>query len=296
MSETTIEKAIAYAAEERVVYQASFAVIALIIYEHLITLDSEIKSMWRTQWSWSRCIFLFNRCKIINYLGYIIGVCQIITIALFSALRTYAFCSANIAIPSLVFALNLLPLATDLVRAMFQPSRKLTGIEISDHMTLSSRVSVILADTIVLVVTWLKTLRPGLAALRTDGAMRLVTLVLRDGTIYFIAMLAMNVAMIVLTEVPTTKLNDPISLFITSLTPILISRFLLNLRRADEASMATDPSISEGIYSTWRVSDSKILGDLGQPLDYESEAQDKADEPEPETGACAIETVQTDIA
>ena len=48
-------------------------------------------------------------------------------------------------------------------------------------VTVVSRVAVILGDILVLILIWMKTLRAGIQALRSDGPMRLVTLVCRDG-------------------------------------------------------------------------------------------------------------------
>ncbi|EKM50314.1 uncharacterized protein PHACADRAFT_201154 [Phanerochaete carnosa HHB-10118-sp] len=83
----------------------------------------------------------------------------------------------------------------------------------------TTRSSLILADAIVLVLTWIKTFRHWRNARRLKMKASLTTCLLRDGTTYFIALLALNISQLLTYNIP-----DP--------PPILINRFIINLRTA----------------------------------------------------------------
>ncbi|KAF7789250.1 hypothetical protein EIP86_000191 [Pleurotus ostreatoroseus] len=64
---TIIAELVAYLQEEQVVNRATYATVALVVYEHLITLRREIEMMWGTKWSMSRCLFMANRYILLLY-------------------------------------------------------------------------------------------------------------------------------------------------------------------------------------------------------------------------------------
>ncbi|EKM56644.1 uncharacterized protein PHACADRAFT_194236 [Phanerochaete carnosa HHB-10118-sp] len=88
----------------------------------------------------------------------------------------------------------------------------------------------------MLVLTWIKTFGHWKGARRLDITVPLTTCLLRDGTFYFIALLATNIAQLL-----TFDPADPMSALIKTLPLILINRFMINLRAASQET--TDCSV-----------------------------------------------------
>ncbi|KAI9063139.1 hypothetical protein FKP32DRAFT_1572420 [Trametes sanguinea] len=103
-------------------------------------------------------------------------------------------------------------------------------------LLIATRTSAILTDVLVLITTWWQTYSLRRLAVQANMQVSLATLLVRDGTIYFLVLLAMNTFHIAFSL--TGRFTYTIT-FEEPLTTILISRFLLNLR---EASMSTGQS------------------------------------------------------
>ncbi|KAI0375732.1 hypothetical protein BV20DRAFT_1048009 [Pilatotrama ljubarskyi] len=173
----------------------------------------------------------------------------------FSVLRVYAICGHSWRFGLLVALPGLFPLASNITydanypepigclwvsnmphnvynarmlpvpppfRDSYQADRRIVLI--------STRTSVILTDVLVLSITWWRTYGIRKAAVEANIRMSLSTLILRDGTIYFLVLMILNTFHIAFSLTGrftwTITLEEP-------LTTILVSRFLLNLREAD---------------------------------------------------------------
>ncbi|GJE96172.1 hypothetical protein PsYK624_123650 [Phanerochaete sordida] len=88
------------------------------------------------------------------------------------------------------------------------------------------------------------------------------TMLLRDGTIYFFALLTVNVTLIA-TASTTASYISP---FLTNLTPVLIARFMLNLRDLGSPPPSED-SFSRFSAPAFYVPPSMLAGNLGADLD-----------------------------
>ncbi|THG92567.1 hypothetical protein EW026_g8373 [Hermanssonia centrifuga] len=107
-------------------------------------------------------------------------------------------------------------------------------------------------------------------AIRVGVRTPLSALLLRDGTVYFAAFLAMNIAQVLVATMPSLQNVAPVGSIILVLTPILISRFLLNLRQLgepeNEIQSCFDPQFS---VLGFRVPTStSIVGNMGADLDH----------------------------
>ncbi|EKM49496.1 uncharacterized protein PHACADRAFT_214061 [Phanerochaete carnosa HHB-10118-sp] len=125
----------------------------------------------------------------------------------------------------------------------------------------------VVADIIALVVTWTKTFQQWRSAHRVNMHLPITACLLRDGAVYFLLLLTINVTNIA-TILPSWTL--PFSGFIEFIPPILVSRFLLNLRSSTEPGI-TDPSIprlSELSVQFATPNVSNVIGNIGAPLDY----------------------------
>ncbi|PSR97186.1 hypothetical protein PHLCEN_2v4357, partial [Hermanssonia centrifuga] len=139
-----------------------------------------------------------------------------------------------------------------------------SDISAPSRVNFDTSIAISLSDALVLAVTWVKT-----ASNLTEGArigMRtpLSTMLLRDGTIYF------------------------------ALQPILISRFLLNLRQAGSPELEIDSQ--EAFNSRFSVpgfrvpSLASIIGNMGEDLDHGGPAEEVEDESSIEVEEGAAET------
>jgi len=113
---------------------------------------------------------------------------------------------------------------------------------------LTSQACVIIGVTIILVATWIKTWSIRQLLKSTDGTIvSLSELLLRDGTLYFIVSICLNVASLVLDIIPHDIWNMP-SQAAPSVNAILLCRLMLNLRSynqdAGSATAANDGRLS----------------------------------------------------
>ncbi|KAI0698294.1 hypothetical protein C8T65DRAFT_832232 [Cerioporus squamosus] len=115
----------------------------------------------------------------------------------------------------------------------------------SDVGTIISRVPLIVADILLIYITWrASSIQGALADLRRSKRLTLSDVLFRDGTIYFIVLFILNVLHLVLTVTALADVVEGASFvpgFIAPLTAILISRFLLDLQEANQTVVRLDP-------------------------------------------------------
>ncbi|KAI0078676.1 hypothetical protein K474DRAFT_1742944 [Panus rudis PR-1116 ss-1] len=252
---------------------------------------------------------IFSSCKIIEWTSNTLLEISYIIIAVFFALRVYAITMADwrpavivlilgLVLPSAVmyqqsvttyFVLPPGSLLKGSVRSTFhQPapadSKSIVGI--------ISRSILILADLFVIVITLFKTFNVKMHASRAGVSAPLISLLVRDGSLYFLAIMFMNLLDIVLLR---TIGYGAIADMITTISSILISRFILNLREIDlhDGFNANSINRSSGAYANddLRAAEfssihfaysNQLVGNMGASLNAgEDESQDeepKADE------------------
>ncbi|EKM50290.1 uncharacterized protein PHACADRAFT_201128 [Phanerochaete carnosa HHB-10118-sp] len=131
-----------------------------------------------------------------------------------------------------------------------------------------TRGSLILADAIVLILTWIKTFRHWMNARRLTMKTSLTTCLLRDGTVYFVALLALNMTQLLTLNFSDTEMGL-LSTLITTMPPILISRFIINLRTAG-STMSDHPMHMSGQQQGQSAPQFRMpagrLGDMGGTL------------------------------
>ncbi|KAH9829881.1 uncharacterized protein C8Q71DRAFT_392556 [Rhodofomes roseus] len=265
MSSLSADALVEYAKESFTENCCAAAAVALLIYDWAVTLGQEFRYVWRSSFRGYTALFFLNR---INMLGMIVGillglvpwysgeVCKaaVLVLASFqilnffvwavvSSLRVYAISNRNLWLSLLTFALAMVPFATNLYNYVessyfISDFKVLVACEYTQNysdslgmkLLILTRVSVILADGLVLMVTW-RHLRGTLKSSRIGtNRVSLGLLLLRDGTLYFLLLLLLNVAQII-AVLDFGQNFDPIPDFIFPITCIIISRFILNLRR-----------------------------------------------------------------
>ncbi|KAL4248667.1 hypothetical protein ABKN59_006252 [Abortiporus biennis] len=141
-------------------------------------------------------------------------------------------------------------------------------------LTIFTRVFAIFYDALILIMTWMKTadIRRAFGNHRVCTKYSIVMYLLRDGTLYFLCLMTLNVANLIAIKFKAFGGVPAISEVATS---ILITRFMLNLRGV---YLTNDRTSSSGSFHSSKMSDihfaSSVVGNLGAPLVHSSEAAD----------------------
>ncbi|KAI0093015.1 hypothetical protein BDY19DRAFT_989699 [Irpex rosettiformis] len=196
------------------------------------------------------------------YIIDILETTQFFCLASFSALRVYALMGGNILVTGIVFSLNLVPVGTNLF--FFVTST----IVVND--TLGTRISVIIGDFLVLLVTWSKSAKLYHEAGQLRINAPLATLLFRDGTFYFIVLLILNVLQAIDTNIPflfTMNVSTP---FFDVLPAIIVCRFILNLRQVKPAESSWISGSQSGSL--------RFVGNAGESLRFGADEEDAEEE------------------
>lgn len=230
---------------------------------------------WQTQTEESANLICSRASRLSECLGTIIGI----SVALLIALRTYAIWQKNRWVFGVVLILGLsIPALNIYYYTIFKivaAPIPLTGCSafVDDHRFFSIQISTsvinIVYDALVLVLTWVKTvgIRKSLARIGVKTSVPI--LLLRDGTIYFLLLLALNVSNFVISDLLSNNVFTEMRRVITS---ILISRFMINLRGIYTRSGSTASSLHLSESSDIRFANS-VFGNLATPLGLIEEAQ-----------------------
>ncbi|KAH9899782.1 hypothetical protein C8Q73DRAFT_663375 [Cubamyces lactineus] len=211
------------------------AAFALICYEYFITLDREVALIWGRKFTGATVLFILNRyLALFKYPIYIADLVPIPDeswkIALLVALPASVPLATNIYLYSQTYAANYAqPIGCVWLNTV--------PVHVYSSLLIFTRSSVITADVLVLLITWWKTNDIRRLAAQTDVKVSLTSLIVRDGTMYFLVLLYMNTIHIVLSLTGACICIQRFTFTITfeePLTTILVSRFLLNLREVNE--------------------------------------------------------------
>ncbi|OCH86416.1 hypothetical protein OBBRIDRAFT_797216 [Obba rivulosa] len=240
---------------------------ALIVYDHLSTFSDEVEFIWGRKLNSVTLLFYLNRWCIFMWavatlvdswaplvtlqvcIGMTIYVDTIALVLLliwaaFSAIRMYAISVGNIWFTLTVLALNIVPVGTNVFGWYVATwyiidtvpdvgtacaSGKTISNAANIHFAITTRVCTIVADLIVLLMTWNKTYTAYRNARRLNINAPLAEMLLKDGTAYFLILLSLNVIDIAgwtanVFVFGAATLTNPLS-------SIIISHFLLNLRQ-----------------------------------------------------------------
>ncbi|KZT09263.1 uncharacterized protein LAESUDRAFT_722994 [Laetiporus sulphureus 93-53] len=273
------------------------AAATLIFYEHLTTFSDEIDLVWTSKWTTVTVVFMCNRSLLVM-LGatFILNVLPWDTqavISIFSALRVYAI-SIHKWVPTLlVFLLSVAPTGV-MIYILSTTSRTLVGAldglaacvghtpippETQQKLVMTLCICAVLADLVALLVTWASTFQLAREARHNGTRAELVQLLLRDGTLYFVALLTVDILELSVEYSYTDPQSDGtyVSPLRLSFSSILISRFLLNLRRVHNSADSLIPQVDIHLSSIGGLSmasfGSRLIDILGTDLDFEPSAE-----------------------
>jgi len=274
----------------------------LFVYEYAITLSQEVELIWSRRWTGPSALFILNRLGMamqvssfvlyqLNWttpqscesgqVWYDISVIFSSTVwAVFSALRTYALgdrswiLTMSVFIPAMFSPLSILYITTtyDSV-TVYRESESLTmcvvgnnwSATLDDQVEITTRAINIFVDVIIVLVTWRKTYTTTRMAREANTERPLARLLLQDGTIYFVALLLLNIAILAMYLTDTVFVDGPGSLT-TTLEPIIIARFFLDLRKVDgNQNEAARAYTGSSRLSTLHFA-SRVIGNMGGEL------------------------------
>ncbi|KAJ8453855.1 hypothetical protein ONZ51_g13365 [Trametes cubensis] len=100
----------------------------------------------------------------------------------------------------------------------------------------------------------------------------LATVLLRDGVIYFVVLVILNVLHLTFTMLSFVIPFDPssqVTTFTEPVTAVLVSRFLLDLQSTNRKSLRLDPSDSMHFDTSFggTLSFARVVGSIGSPLE-----------------------------
>ncbi|EKM57578.1 uncharacterized protein PHACADRAFT_206475 [Phanerochaete carnosa HHB-10118-sp] len=139
-----------------------------------------------------------------------------------------------------------------------------------------TRIPLIVADLLVLVLTWMKTYRQYREARALNIKSPLTTCLIHDGTVYFFILLALNVAQILSLYV---NFVVALSIFTSTMPQILICRFMMNLRQLNlDKSTTPEVGTSQQLASLHTLTfnndtTTSFMGNMGEPLDYNQDGR-----------------------
>ncbi|EMD39475.1 hypothetical protein CERSUDRAFT_71392 [Gelatoporia subvermispora B] len=294
------------------------AALSLIVYNHVSTITSEFNLMWKRKFNSVTLLFYLNRWFTLmwglvslvyyNFLPWHISVSSCIgfnifrvaivlflftTWAAFASVRIYAVSGGSWWLAFIVFCLSLVPVGTNAFSQFtpisWQVQQTSFGAQCVDppsitlaqdiQIEISTRVCLIASDLLLLFVTWRKTYGIKRQAEEHKIKTPLVTMLLRDGTVYFVseslmivfairALLCLNLVNII-----GQVTNDFVYAggFTLPLSSIIISHFLLKLRSVADGpvqDISTNAHISFGGSQRSAMRFASFVDNMGEPLDY----------------------------
>ncbi|KAI0794601.1 hypothetical protein C8Q74DRAFT_1249696 [Fomes fomentarius] len=275
------------AIENYCVYSAS----ALFIYDYIVTFSDEVRLFWGRRWTGATLLFFLNRYVSLGYYAValislpaphlsciavenateILEVFPYLVWAAFSALRAFAL-SRRYVLSTLVFLLSIVPVAlnltdfyglttTTVTSGVCESADRITPKEIKGF-TIASRGSLILADLILIVTTYVMLSR-NTTSLSVDS---FAGVLVRDGTLYFICLLIINILHLTFTILSIAETAESTSfaiIYSEPLTAILISRFLLNLQAVNHQALHLDSLSDRSISQNHTLVFEHVVGSLG---------------------------------
>ncbi|EKM51717.1 uncharacterized protein PHACADRAFT_102465 [Phanerochaete carnosa HHB-10118-sp] len=164
---------------------------ALVVYEYLITFDQEVAIVWRKKITLTSAFLVIIRwAMVVNaIIANIVPSTDLVPSSsttsivhvksVFSALRVSAIRGRNWFLFALVLALGSIPVWTNIMYVLISPIHQLLLSGTSVH--LSTRISLIAMDFLVLILTWAKTFSQWRESRRLRIPKSIAGSLLRDG-------------------------------------------------------------------------------------------------------------------
>ncbi|KAI0334188.1 hypothetical protein GY45DRAFT_1318637 [Cubamyces sp. BRFM 1775] len=268
----------------------------MLAYYYVTTLHEEFNYWYKRKLTCATLLYMANRYLPLTYALYgppiwplsatprncivqqitaiVIDNAQYFPWAAFSALRTYAL-QKSVLLAIAVFLFSLSPVfvtlsATHWLSFSVDPTAGCVPSEpvppnVQQCFAIMARLPLVLADFTVIVVTWATQYRQHKMSLSILSGGGLATVLLQNGTIYFIIMSILNILQMMF-EVLRIFSRNPgevisnLSIFTEPITAILVSSFLNDLRKAADSNAHQESLSSMG---TMEI---RVIGSIGASL------------------------------
>ncbi|KAJ7720397.1 hypothetical protein B0H16DRAFT_1896843 [Mycena metata] len=282
------------------------APLTFLYWDHLLTFGDEVRYIWnRPKTASAYCFFLNrylaafggvavtvfsyheipeSRCPDFNRFRQILLIVNQVTVCLLLTLRIHALYGRDKRIISGMLGLGAVLLAVSIwaaSRARGTPQRGEPGCNIADsrHVAIMIAIpweAVFVYDVMIFFLLSYKSLH-----MQRDSSLRwaqipLLTLLMRDGSIYFALMAAVNLANILTSYIAPPLLVSCLSTFASNLSVTMMSRLMLNLHAIESAGIfstrtrcATESDEYEDELDTLRTEDlerSMRLSQISTPI------------------------------
>ncbi|KAF8186791.1 hypothetical protein BJ912DRAFT_1060064 [Pholiota molesta] len=270
------------------------AAVSLLAWDHIITLDAEVSKIWSKKFSGPTALYALLRygtlvekiavmllaswymtergCDIAVRFQIFPMVLRTLAFNVFSALRVYALMGNKL--PLAIFVL-LLCLPSLITPAYVYAHQWSSGVD-RYGLRISGILADLLAEIIVIGVTFRKTahIRGNLPLDKQSKLPSLSGLILRDGTLYFVALLILSLAdmlVLIFDHVPQAVVGYDywvVPYYTPVFRTIIICRFLLTLRAIYQGGDEEEDNEKSQI-GTLRFA-SRVVGSLGAPVETNS--------------------------
>ncbi|KZT20955.1 hypothetical protein NEOLEDRAFT_1140137 [Neolentinus lepideus HHB14362 ss-1] len=247
-------------------YAHVFAV-AILFYDHILTLPPEMTYIWRSRRFGVKALFLLNRyyallvnviATVLEFKDFSLESCKaamqfrqfsvlmtavIVTVLL--VLRIYALygCSRQV-LAGLVFvgailaSISAWQIAVEHSDIRNTPGCHIAYNGVSGTRTATGWESLLIMDTLVFALTVKKTLgdRPRNLRLTLTKTNDLVMLMLRDGTIYYVVMVLATVGNVLTFYFCAPLIKGILSTFVSNISVTMLSRLMLNIHQSGDLS------------------------------------------------------------
>jgi len=221
------------------------------------------------------------RCHLFVFALYFSDILSLFGVALFSSLRTWAICGRFSVPLALVFLCNLFVPCINIYNYsrpqvyIIEDGGYCVAVPASDgppnleYYPVITRCIAILADILVLALTWAKSADTLKATLQMkDFRPRLSLILVRNGTMYFLALFSLNLVTLILnvTDLQHTQSATSFIFVNEAIAPTLIARFILDLRSIYY------PAENEGPHetTTMNFAPGRFMGNLAAPVGEDS--------------------------
>ncbi|KAM5545119.1 hypothetical protein V8D89_001230 [Ganoderma adspersum] len=235
-----------------------YAACVILIYDWILCLDDEVRFVWKSDSgvTGTSLVYLLSRYMLLiqTFLAVVtaypmsdllsnIGMDADRHWDTFSALRAYALSNRSMILAVLIVLLALPPTVIR-IRVEYTVPNALYQDAAPCSVTLVTRASQLAAELLVIIITWWYTYQSyRLRKHGIKGAKTISSLLVYNGTIYFLFLATLYVLDIIFNTatVPDKVLDADslLDLFYDPITSILVCHFILSLRRFDTSAAAT---------------------------------------------------------
>ncbi|KAI0800020.1 hypothetical protein C8Q74DRAFT_386073 [Fomes fomentarius] len=236
----------------------------LVVYETLITVDREVKYFWPGRITGAKLLFFANRY--ITLLAYVVWLSQLASLS--DKLHDGSESSHS----------NVVHPVGSSGSILYSPCIRTEQEQTHINADLPPQFGTVYEqciDALVILITWTSPLTRGaLANIRNAKSQSLSTIVLQNGTMYFVVLLFLNLCHLAfsLDGIFSDGFVSNTTAFTSPLSAILISRFLLELQQSSQRTVKVDSDDELNFSDNEELpphSRSRVIGSIGSPIEVE---------------------------